>query len=240
MDFCFDPIDLSLEKKSPNDLTNNLKKTQNSCDKYDKYEEYDNTTIEFYRTLRLFKLDPITNQPILDNLLIEFEYMWDPITGNIMDKDPYGPLCFNALGLYDYYYSNRCNGLWNPAVQEFQGYYGDLLGSGTNLVVNHKPCPEKYLYRLPIIDCYMKKSQDSHSLITMGPLLTLEQINQIDTLTATLRKKKPSLKILKEYYDQALNDNPNIDELKKSHPKLNIKELKEKYNKNYVEQLLSL
>jgi hypothetical protein len=205
----------------------------------DNYSNYDDTTTELYRTLRLYKFDPITNEEIPSNLLFEFKYKWDPITGQRTEIDEMGPLCFNAWNLYQYYYSNRYNGLWYPPIHPFQGYYGDLLGCGQNMITNLRPCPEKYLYRLPIIDCYLKKSHNQ-SIITMGPILTNEEINKIDNLTSNLRKNKVSLQILKEYYDEALNNSPNIDELKKTNSSLSNKELIEKYNRSFVDKLVIL
>jgi len=202
-------------------------------------DDCDETTTELYRTMRLYKIDPITNEEIPKDLIFEFKHKWDPITGQRKEIDEMGSLCFNAWSLYQYYFSNRHNGLWYPPVQQFQGYYGDLLGCGKDMMVNARPCPEKYLYRLPIIDCYLKKSHN-HSIITMGPILSNDDINKIDMLTSNHRKNKASLKILKEYYDEALNNSPDITELKKTNPELPDKELIEKYNRSFVDKLVKL
>ena len=219
----------------------NVKNTNSSIEttNSNNYDDYDETTTELYRTLRLYKFDPITNEEIPKDLIFEFKYKWDPLTGERTGIDEMGPLCFNALILYQNCYTNRYNGLWYPPVQQFQGYYGDLLGSGKNMIVGTRPCHEKYPYRLPIIDCYLKKSHN-HSLITMGPVLTDEEIEKIDLLTCNHRKTKTSLKIQKEYYDEALNNSPDITELKKTHPELSDKELVEKYNRNFVDKLVKL
>lgn len=215
-----------------------VKKPINS-EKNVKSNDYDETTTELYRTMRLYKIDPITNEEISKDFIFEFKYKWDPLTGQRTDIDEMGSLCFNALNLYQYYYSNRHNGLWYPPVQQFQGYYGDLLGCGKDMMVNTRLCPEKYLYRLPIIDCYLTKSHN-HSIITMGPVLTDEEINKIDILTNNHRKNKTSLKMLKEYYDESLNNSPDITELKKTNPELSDKELVEKYNRSFVDKLVKL
>lgn len=238
MDFSFDFVDFSSVKTKPIVKQKNKISNSESCEKSE-YSQYDETTTELYRTYRLIKIDPIMKETVPENLIFEFKYMWDPITGKRLGVDNYGSLIFNALNLYDYYYINRTNGLWYPPSEQFQGYYGDLLGCGTNLFVNSRPCPEKYLYRLPIIDCYLKKSH-SHSLITMGPMLTDEEINSIDSIVKSVKKNKPTLKLLKEYYDQALNDCPDISELKKKNNLLNDRELKELYNKQFVDKLLKL
>jgi hypothetical protein len=205
----------------------------------DDYNNYNETTTEQYRTMRLYKIDPIMNEPIPNHLIFEFKYKWDPITGHRKEIDNLGPLCFNAWNLYQYYYSNRFNGLWNPPVQQFQGYYGDLINCGKDMFINGRPCPEKYLYRLPIIDCYLKKSHN-YSIITMGPILTDEEIDFIDIIISNYRKNKPTLKTLKEYYDQALNNSPDISELKKLNSSMTDKELGEKYNRNYVDKLVKI
>lgn len=202
-------------------------------------EDYDDTTTEKYRTMRLYKMDPIMNEEIPEDLIFEFKCKWDPITGNREENDEMGSLCFNAWNLYQYYYQNRFNGIWYPPKEQFQGYYGDLLGCGPDMVVNGKPCSEKYLYRLPIIDCYLKKSHN-HSIITVGPKLTNEEIDNIDKIISNLRKNKPTLKTLKEYYDQALNSTPDISELKNNNSNLTDRELKEKYNRMYVDKLVNM
>jgi hypothetical protein len=201
-------------------------------------DEYDTTTTEKYRIMRLYKVDPIMNEEIPNHLIFEFKYKWNPITGKRETLDDYGALCFNALNLYQFFFSNRFNGLWYPPVDQFQGYYGDLVGSSKDILINGRPCPEKYLYRLPIIDCYLKKTHN-YSIITMGPILTDEEINQIDIILSNYRKNKPTLKLLKEYYDQAINNSPDISELKLLNPTLSERELNEKYNKMYVDKLIN-
>jgi hypothetical protein len=75
----------------------------------------------------------------------------------------------------------------------------------------------------------------------MGPILTDEEIDSIDKLISNVKKSnKPTLKTLKKYYDEAINDSPNISELKKEKPDLTDRELKELYNKQYVDKLLKL
>jgi hypothetical protein len=213
--------------------------TDTQTNKLSLQDEYDDTTTEKYRIMRLYKVDPIINEEIQKNLIFEFKYKWNPITGIRTEIDEYGSLCFNALNLYQYFYSNRYNGLWYPPKDNYQGYYGDLLGCGNDIFINGRPCPEKYLYRLPIIDCYLKKTHN-HSIITMGPILTDDEINQIDNIINNQKKNKPSLKVLKEYYDQALNNSPDITELKKLNPNLTDRELKDKYNRMYVDKLINM
>lgn len=234
MDFTYDCVNFT---DDPITNTINTSSSNSNSIVSDDSDKYDETTTEQYRTLRLYKIDPIMNEPIPSHLIFEFKYKWDPITGVRKEIDECGALCFNACNLYQYYYSNRFNGLWYPPVQEYQGYYGDLLGCGKDMFINGRPCTEKYLYRLPIIDCYLKKSHN-HSIITMGPILTDGEIDLIDNLTSNYRKNKPTLKILKEYYDRALNNSPDIEELKKTNYGLSDRELKDKYNRTYVDKLI--
>lgn len=211
--------------------------------------EYDNTTNETYRIKRLYKLDPLTDESIPGNLLFEFKYKWDPITGERIGIDENGPLCFNAINLYNYYYANRYKGLWNPAIDNFEGFYGDLLGSGKTININSRgPNPEKYLFRLPIIDCYLIKGHNL-SIITMGPILDDSEIEFIDNIVYKYNKNRykiyTSLKTLKIYYDNALNDKPNmkcheIKELKKNYPDISKNEILYRYNKIWVDKLVSL
>ena len=230
MDYDFNYVNFSDDTIS--NITTNILISNN-------YDNYNETTTEQYRTLRLFKIDPIMNESIPSHLIFEFKYRWEPITGTRIDIDNLGPLCFNAWNLYQYYYANRFNGLWNLPVDQFQGYYGDLVGCGKDMFINGRPCPEKYLYRLPIIDCYLKKSHN-HSIITMGPVLTNEEIDFIDMVISNYRKNKPTLKTLKEYYDHALNNLPDIFELKKICPTLTDRELGEKYNRQFVDKLVKM
>ena len=74
----------------------------------------------------------------------------------------------------------------------------------------------------------------------MGPILTDEEIDFIDIAISNYRKDKPTLKTLKEYYDQALNNFPDISELKKTNSSMTDKELGEKYNRNYVDKLVKM
>lgn len=212
--------------------------------------QYDKTTTETYRMKRLYQIDPLINQIIPTHLIFEFKHKWDPYTGKILELDDIGPLCFNALTLYDYYFANRYKGLWNPPQNNFQGYYGELLGSGNNLEIKSRGTnPEKYLYRLPIIDCYLPLTHNL-AIITMGPLLSVEQIDLIDLIVSKYHKNKNNftpLKKLKEYYDNAicshseLSLNSNAKSwFKSNNYKINKKEHLEKFNRYNVDQLVNL
>ncbi len=231
MEFNFDEIDFSKV-----DITEKSQKDSKTI-------EYDKTTTETYRIKRMFKIDPLTDQEVPEKLRFEFEDKWDPISGEIIGKDEVGPLCFNALTLYDYYNSNRYKGLWNPPQEGFEGYYGDMVGTGNKIEIKSRGSnPEKYLFRLPIIDCYLAKGHNL-SIITMGPLLSDEHINKIDEIVSKYHNKKflTSLKKIKKYYDNAIDNNPSCDEfmeLKSKYPNLNEREIIDKFNRLNVDFLV--
>jgi len=212
--------------------------------------EYDKTTNETYRVKRLFKIDPITDQEVPDNLAFKFIFSWNPCTGVRGTPDIIGPLYFNVINLYDYYYLNRYNGLWNQPQEQFQGYYGDYVGTGKNIKITSRGYnPEKYLFRLPIIDCYLLNNHN-YSVITMGPELTDDEISQCDKIIIQSHPKKSlsnfaSLTLLKYYYDRALDVSPDpncdeIKELKQKYPSLSQREINEKYNRYWVDKLVKL
>ena len=249
MNFSFETIDFS---SCFDDTTNNKINTNISTNdtNLEIKEQYDKTTNETYRIKRLFKIDPITDNEISKELMFEFKHKWNPYSGIRGELDDIGPLCFNALSLYDYYYMNRYKGLWTPPQDGFQGMYGDMVGSSKNgLVKSRGVHPEKYLYRLPIIDCYLPPSH-SLSIVTMGPELTEEEISQIDSIVLKYHPKKynskfASLTMLKYYYDCALNPSPDpesdeIKQLEIKYPNLTPNEIYQKYNRYWVDKLVNL
>jgi hypothetical protein len=97
--------------------------------------------------------------------------------------------------------------------------------------------PEKYLFRLPIIDCYLADGHN-YSLITFGPLLTDDEINIIDNLINGF--VKIPLRELKLCYDKALEKNPDvyeINKLKNLYPDKSEVDIKEEYNRQFVDML---
>ena len=212
--------------------------------------QYDKTTNETYRIKRLYKIDPITDTEVIPSQCFEFKYKWNPYNGIRMEIDKIGPLCFNAINLYDYYYINRYKGLWTPPQDGFQGMYGDIVGSGKVVNVKSRGAfPERYLFRLPIIDCYLPSTHNM-SIITMGPELTENEITEIDAIITKHHSKKSnprfaSLTTLKYYYDRALDispdpDSDDIKELKAKYPKFTENEINAKYNRYFVDKLVNL
>jgi len=134
----------------------------NKNNKFDKYNKFDVTTSETYRVMRELHIDPITHEKVPDNLAFKFEYMWDPITGERTEKDPFGPLYFNCINLYINFYYNRLRMLWidGDIVDniQYEGYYGDALCSGDDLYIPSRGISKHlHLFRLPLIDCYLEK-----------------------------------------------------------------------------------
>jgi len=248
MNFSFDTIDFSNCLDEQNQESN---KTLDSGKNIDEVSErYDKTTSETYRIKRLYKIDPISDIEIPNDLIFEFKYKWNPYNGMREDIDDIGPLCFNAINLYDYYYINRYKGLWTPPQDGFQGIYGDMVGSGKNVKIKSRGVyPEKYLFRLPIIDCYLPPTHNL-AIITMGPELTEQEITQIDLIVTKSHPKKSnskftSLAILKNYYDRALDVSPDPDlddikQLKLKYPNLSQNDINQKYNRYYVDKIVNL
>jgi len=204
-------------------------------------KEYSHTTTEYYKALRNQKMDPISMQNINSNTSFAFKYMWDPYTGERLDEDPYGPLYFDPHNLIKYFYTNRLNGLWVEPVDEqggyYEGYYDDGLGCGEDMFINSRGHhPERYLFRLPIIDCYLTNDHND-SVITMGPVLTNDEISLIEELSKQNKdnykklfgKEKPNLINIKKNYDQAISKTPKIDDHNNANK--NSDELKELYNR---------
>ena len=190
--FC-DFSNLSLNNNANNITdTYNVKKTYN----------YDKTTTETYKVMRELHLDPITHEKVPDNLDFKFEYMWDPITGERLDKDPYGPFHFNVLTLAQNFYYNRLRMLWVDGEIidgiKYEGYYGDALHSGEDIFVPSRGISKHmHLFRLPIIDCYLQTGFD-YSVITMGPKLTSEEIDMIQDIIDKYYKLNTNINITKK------------------------------------------
>ena len=220
---------------------------------YDK--NYEERTTEYYRTLRLRKMDPIVNIDLDDLNAFKFQYSWDPYTGERKEKDPNGPLYFDPDALIHYYYINRLKNIWNEPVDEtgglYEGYYDMLLGIGEDInIVGRGPCPEKYLFRIPIIDCYLEKDYNK-SVITMGPKITDEEAREIDNLAKKnpnnykmmFKHQRPSLYEMKKQYDIILNKNPDIShilEQNKQYTDEEISNIKYKENCKAVDKLKSM
>jgi hypothetical protein len=195
------------------------------------YNKYNKTTTETYRVMREMHLDPITHEKVPSNLEFKFENMWDPITGERLEKDPHGPFYFNCKDLVKNFYYNRLRMLWveGDIIDgiKYEGYYGDGVKAGDDLIVPSRGISKHmHLFRLPVIDCYLEKDFD-FALITMGPLLNDEEIDSIqDTLDKYYKNKKRksniNIRVMYDLYNKAINKSTSekdahkaVDELKK-------------------------
>lgn len=184
-----------------------------------KYEiDYDSTTCVYYKSYRIKKIDPISFKRVIEESAFKYPHMWDCYTGNILGDDPYGPLYFNPINLLCHFYQSRLTGLWIPPENGYEGYYGDLMGAGEDITIQCRGIyPERYIFRVPIPNCYLKKNHNL-SIVTMGPKLTDREICALDRILIKhwskhhlfnkLYKKIGSLFKMKHYYDVALAKEP--------------------------------
>lgn len=180
--------------------------------------EYNDTTTVYYKSHRIQKSDPITFEELKEDTCFSYYNMWNPYKGNILDIDPFGPLCFNPITIVSHIYYSRLNNLWIHESNEndgvYSGYYGVGVGAGENFeIINKGTYPERYIFRLPIIDCYLLKNNNMNT-ITFGPKLTDRDIYKIDCLMTEhynndeIYQKIGSLAKLKRYYDIAISKEP--------------------------------
>lgn len=168
------------------------------------------------------KIDPLLKikLPLKKNKpIFSYKYQWDPFTGERTTEDPRGPLYFDPDTLIYYFYTNRLNHLWIQENENYSGTYGDGVGKGELFeVVGRGHHPEWYLFRLPLPDGYTSK--DSNQLITFGPKLTFNEIDEIFNLSLNYNnyfkrfgKKKPNLITFYNLYHDAIKkpDYENIE-----------------------------
>ena len=216
--------------------------------------DYDQTTTEFYRVVRERKLNVITQEGnnFYPEKSFKFPYQWDPYTGEREKLDPHGPLYFHPDDLIHYFDIKKLDNLWTEPKDDvggyFAGYYGDAVGSGDNILIKGRGIyPELYLFRLPISNCYLPKKYDM-SLITMGPKLTMDELEEIDKLAneyykknynKTYGKARPSLVLMKKLYDEAISTNPDITSIIGNIKPTgkNLESIKGRANRNAVELL---
>lgn len=207
-----------------------------------KEPEYDHDTRERYRVLRKRKMDPIIYIELHDDYAFKFKYRWDPYTGERLDDDKDGPLCFDPDILIKYFYTKRLDKLWVAPSDEhnglYQGYYDDGVGAGEDFFLTARGHhPEWYIFRLPILDCYLTKDHNKQ-FITFGPKLTDEEIIEIEKL-ANLRpnnyknqfgQNRPSLTLIKKLYDNAISRTPSLGEDHSDSNDNSIQSLSQTYN----------
>lgn len=215
---------------------------------------YDHTTREKYRVFRKRKMDPISYMDLDDNYAFKFKYKWDPYTGERTGEDPDGPLYFDPDILIHTFYIKRLSKLWNSPVDEintgyYEGYYDDGVGCGEEFNIPSRGThPEWYLFRLPVIDCYLTEDHNSQ-YITLGPKLTDDEIIEIERL-ANLRKNnyksifgkdRPSLTKMKKLYDISISKTPILpDDLRDKLTEDKLKEYYDKINREAVDSLIKM
>jgi hypothetical protein len=213
----FDDVIIPIKK-----LSNTLKKKKVRRTRYQKMDPlllFDSHTTDYYRATRMTHTDPIMNEEISLDKAFLYHNMWDPYTGEVTEKDPYGPLVFDPTTLLRFFYLNRCSHLWGEPVDEdggyYQGYYEDGVGAGETFDVAKGAHPEWYLFRIPINDCYLPPNPNLQ-FISFGPKLSDEDIELIDRLVAKdsakykkmYKRKPPLLANLKKLYDTAISIAP--------------------------------
>lgn len=212
---------------------------------------YDKRTTEYYRVMRLRKLDPILSIDLDDKTSFQFPYMWDPYTGKATTtRDPDGPLYFHPDVLIHHFYTNRLNNLWVEPIDDvangyFEGYYDMAVGTGDDILIQGRgEYPEKYLFRIPIIDCYLTKDHNN-MVITMGPKLSDSDIKDMyncaerlgDNYKKMFGKPRPNLVKMKEYYDQAISKTPKYDRDLSNETPQKKQEIYNKLNRLAVDKL---
>jgi hypothetical protein len=189
-----------------------------TADEYDMLFNFETTSR--YKAYRIKMQDPITCENLTDNNAFKFKYVWDCLTGERIGVDPYGPLYISPVSILRSYYHNVLKGMWIE-FDDCVPMYGENLGTGDNFYIPGKGVqPEKYLFRLPIQDCYVYKEQDN-SIHTMGPKLTDEELQEVDNLICKYWYDDPFIEDmpesalstlrLKKYYDVAICAKPTID-----------------------------
>ena len=184
--------------------------------------QYDSTTCLYYKSHRVKKTDPITFDELKEESAFKFPYVWDPYTGTRMGVDPMGPLYFHPMNLLLHIYQTRLKSLWVEESDEtdglYEGYFGEGVGQGEDFeIVGRGIYPERYVFRIPIQNCYLKKTHKM-TLVTMGPKLTDREICELDRLINRhwshhrlynkIYKKIGSLYRLKCYYEIAISKSP--------------------------------
>jgi len=214
--------------------------------------EYDKETTEKYRVLRLRKMDPLIYEEVDEQYAFKFKYKWDPYTGERLEDDPNGSIYFDPDFLIKYFYTKRLDKLWVQPIDDhtgyFEGYYDAGVGAGEEFFLESRGAhPEWYMFRIPIIDCYLTKNHN-RQFVTFGPKLTNDEIIEIDRL-ANLRannyrmlfnRHRPSLTKMKELYDLAISKEPIKEMIDQKQKKEVIQEHYNKINRQAVDQLVEM
>lgn len=246
---CVQKLDKAILEEIFNIIDNIYIKLPNSdddiyCDSSDNYKKF-----------RINKIDPFTFEKVNVKTAFTFPWKWNPYSGKRTDEiDENGPLYFNPDNLIYFYYSNRLNNLWNYQSDDqnghYHGYYGNAVGMGPDFNIKSRGCYyEWYLFRLPIIDCYFNKYHNEQ-YITMGPILTDDEIKTIYNLAeknklnykTNNKKQRPNIIKMKELYEKAINKEPYLGFDKELEPHLDTDDLiarRCKENRDNVDKLVN-
>lgn len=189
-----------------------------TCENYT--EKYDENTLE-YLELRKSKTCPLTFEDIDEDKAFKYYNKWNPITGEILDEDEHGPLYFDPVALYMFFLNNVMNHL----LLNIEGgiyYNNETIGIGKDFNNGKRGSyKEKYVFRLPIDDCYCTEGFDN-KIPTMGPVLNDAEIIHIDELINAYyydnddikKNYKDSTKLyeIKRLYDIAIDDDPSFND----------------------------
>jgi hypothetical protein len=161
-------------------------------------------------------MEPSSENILFDPLkAFKYKYIWNPITGKKTDEiDPYGPLYFFPDDLINYFYNNRLYNLWHD------GQYGIYVGAGDTLSFNENyDRSQDFLFRLPVTDCYLQRDT-CVSTVTMGPILTFEEIEKIYNIANKYYKnnylnkygvKRPNILLMYKYYINSISKTPELN-----------------------------
>jgi len=188
--------------------------------------QYDKHTTGYYRVIRKTKVDPILEIEVDERYAFKFKFQWDPYTGKRTCVDPFGPMYFDPDSIIKHLYTVRLNNLWNAPSGEYEGYYGDAVGNGPDFHIKGRGTfPDYNIFRLPIIDCYLTKDHNKQ-FVTLGPVLTDEEIREIaslaikkdsikgvDSYRLCFQKSRPDIIKMKKLWDIATDATPSIPDL---------------------------
>ena len=205
--------------------------------------------IDSYKKFRKKKIDPIMNTNIDYNLIFTYPYKWNNFTGEKNGIDENGPLNFDSHYLIYFFYKNRLNNLWNITDDNIDGYYGDAINNGSNFTINGRGNhPEWYLFRLPLIDCYIPKNF-KYNYITMGPILNYDEIVEIYNKSLLTKNKfykrfkinLPNIIKIYELYHDAIREDSLLNFFNNNDlSPQTIKSINSDFSKNAIEQLKNL
>jgi hypothetical protein len=214
--------------------TNNIIDLDTDNDNDDN-DDNDYTTDNNYKDFRIHEIDPIMQIRVKSKNAFVFPFKWNPYTGERTNEiDENGPLYFNPDNLIHYFYMNRLNNIWlssNESNTEY--YYGDAIGKAPDFEIKGRGKHyEWYLFRLPIIDCYLNESHNEQ-YITMGPILTDDEIKTIKILADIKgnsyynehNKKRPNIVEFKKLYDLVVNKEPPLGFAKSLEQHLDLDDL---------------